>query len=183
MSELKTIERPIAADWWMLVGAAQAFLFHDGRRDKQRCADDRTPRAPNYNSGPDEAGFHISFYDPQRSGRFLGELRFTRGATATIVRGGVAPEVYDYCVGLVEALELLASGGHNFRRWLEPNADEVIERYYRSRAAGARTTLRQLAEDTGFSYGYLRSVKAAYDKAGKWGSKKLSQDDNTKNVS
>lgn len=172
MIEQKIIERPIAADWWILVGAAQAILSHDEQRDKQRCADDRTPRAPNYNSGPDADGFHISFYDPQQFGRRLGELRFTRGATAAIVRGEVAPEVYSYCADLVETLDRIAGLGHNVRRWYEPNADEVIERYYRSRAAGARTTLRQLAEDTGLSYEALKKHKQRYDRAGKWGSKR-----------
>lgn len=57
------------------------------------------------------------------------------------------------------------------------SAEKVVERYYRARAQdircpnGRRTTLKQLAKETGYSYGYLRSVKAAYDKAGKWGSK------------
>lgn len=52
------------------------------------------------------------------------------------------------------------------------SAETAIERYYRSRAAGSRKTLRQIALDTVYSYDYLRKVKRQYDAAGKWGSKK-----------
>lgn len=48
----------------------------------------------------------------------------------------------------------------------------AIEHYYRSKAAGGKITLRQVAAQTGYSYGYLRQCKMAYDAAGKWGCKK-----------
>lgn len=50
-------------------------------------------------------------------------------------------------------------------------AEKVIEHYYRARAAGHKVTLRQLAQQSGFNADYLSQVKAAYDRAGKWGSK------------
>lgn len=49
--------------------------------------------------------------------------------------------------------------------------DSAIEHYYRSRAAGARITLKQAAEQAGLSYTALRQHKVQYDAAGKWGSK------------
>jgi len=52
------------------------------------------------------------------------------------------------------------------------SAEAAIERYYRSRAAGSRKTLRQIAMETIYSYDYLRKVKRQYDADGKWGSKK-----------
>lgn len=52
-------------------------------------------------------------------------------------------------------------------------AFRAIERYYRARAAGdRRMTLKRLAQETGYSPGYLGQVKFEYDRAGKWGSKK-----------
>lgn len=59
----------------------------------------------------------------------------------------------------------------SIRRSVEPTADELIERYYRSRAAGGKVTLKQLAGQHGFNYKYLSSVKSAYDERGGWGSK------------
>lgn len=165
-------ERPIAMDMWTLAGAAQALMHRDRHA---------TPPAPSYNSGPDAQGYHFTLFDPDRLGRVVGELRFIRQAEATFVQVEVAEDFYAYCAGLVEFLDLLAGSAYNFRRAYEPTADEAIERYYRSRAAGSRVTLRQIAKDTGFSYGYLRTAKIAYDKVGKWGSKKrLSSDDDNK---
>lgn len=55
-----------------------------------------------------------------------------------------------------------------------PTGEQAIELYYRRKAAGGfpKVTIRQVAQDTGLSPDYLRSVKMEYDKAGKWGSKK-----------
>lgn len=51
-------------------------------------------------------------------------------------------------------------------------ANYALEKYYRRKAAGAKTTLRKIAAETGYSYDYLRVAKRRYDAAGKWGSKK-----------
>lgn len=50
--------------------------------------------------------------------------------------------------------------------------DYVIGLYYRRKARGVKVTLRQIAEEHGYNYSYLSQVKVAYDKAGKWGSKR-----------
>jgi len=51
-------------------------------------------------------------------------------------------------------------------------AEKAIELYYRRRAGGARhITLKRIATETGYNHGYLRFVKSAYDRAGKWGAK------------
>lgn len=54
------------------------------------------------------------------------------------------------------------------------HAELLIEHYYRSRARGSKTTLKDIADQSGFNYDYLRQVKARYDAAGGWGSKKKS---------
>ncbi len=48
---------------------------------------------------------------------------------------------------------------------------EVVEIYFRSRAAGSKVTLKQLAQQYGFNYKYLSNVKSTYEKQGGWGSK------------
>jgi hypothetical protein len=50
-------------------------------------------------------------------------------------------------------------------------ASNVIETYYRRKAAGGKVTLKQLAEETGYSVAGLKVAKQRYDAAGKWGSK------------
>lgn len=50
--------------------------------------------------------------------------------------------------------------------------DDAIERYYRARAAGAKITLKQIAEMYQFSPSYLRKRKMEYDARGGWGSRK-----------
>ena len=51
------------------------------------------------------------------------------------------------------------------------SAEWVIEHYYRSKARGSKPTLKQLADEYGFSSEYLRQAKRKYDQAGKWGAK------------
>ena len=50
-------------------------------------------------------------------------------------------------------------------------ADKAIERYYRVKAAGGKTTIREVAVEFGLSDKYLRKRKVEYDRLGKWGSK------------
>ena len=55
----------------------------------------------------------------------------------------------------------------------------AIERYYRRKARGSKTTLREIAEAYGFNESYLSQVKKKYDQAGKWGSKSKKSSDKT----
>lgn len=161
MSELKTIEGTIAADWYVLAGAAQALLHRD-----------RNDGAPRYTSGAASAqgGYQFNLSDPQRSGQHVGVLWFSTDPGATTVRFKVAPEVYNWCVGLQRFLDLMAGGAETIRQSVQPTADAVIRRYYMTKTRGGRITLRQLAEETGYSYAYLQKAKQRYDRAGKWGS-------------
>ena len=170
MSEPKVIEGTIAADWWVLAGAFQALLYHDEYRDQD---EGRAPVVPSYTSAPDQGGYSFTLTDPSPHviGRVIGRVQFIRNDGATTIRMLIAPEIHAYCWRLYQTLDLMIGGARDFRRLFEPSAEQVIERYYHSRAQGTRITLKQLAEQTGFSYSYLRTVKAAYDKAGKWGSR------------
>jgi hypothetical protein len=70
-------------------------------------------------------------------------------------------------------LEDMATYAREMRRDVHgPTGEEVIEIYYRARAAGGRkVTLKQLAEQYGFNVTYLSQAKRIYDAAGKWGAK------------
>lgn len=163
MHEAKISERPIAMDIWTLAGAAQALMTHDEHAD---------PPAPSYNSGPDDQGYHFELLDPHHFDRVVGELRFIRHPDFTLVRVRVLEDFYPYCANMVEFLDRLTSFAQILRQRYTISAEGAIERYYRSRAAGSRKTLRQIATETAYSYDYLRKVKRQYDADGKWGSKK-----------
>lgn len=179
MSEPKKIEGTIATDVWALAGALDALLFFDEQRQRDKNPDldldpEWYPDTPSHTSGPDEHGYNFTLTDPSPHiiGRVLGRISLIRGEGSTFVRMLVDPSIFALADRLYQALEITVNNTQRLRQRWQPSAEQVIERYYRSRAAGARTTLRQLAKDTGFSYGYLRSVKVEYDRAGKWGSKK-----------
>jgi hypothetical protein len=73
---------------------------------------------------------------------------------------------------LLLTVQRMAENARQIRRNARgPTGEDVIEIYYRSRAAGGKTTLRQLAAQYGFNPSYLSQVKKQYDEAGKWGAK------------
>lgn len=157
MSERKTIEGTIAADWWMLAGALRALLYRDRRND---------PNAPSYSSVPLD-GYRFTIGG-------LATVQLSTGAAPTTVRIEYPrqPGADDYFNGLYRYLAVFADSADSIRREVQPTADNVIQRYYRARAAGGKVTLKMLAEESGYSYEYLLKAKQRYDRAGKWGSKK-----------
>lgn len=165
MSEPKVIEDTIAADWWLLAGALQALLDWEYERHDT---------APGYDSGLRENGYDVAIYERGQPERVLARVLFSVGPAPTRVRieAARARGVYTYCQQLYHFLGRLAGGADIIRRKLQPTADNVIQRYYRAKAAGGKVTLKMLAEETGYSYEYLRKAKQRYDRAGKWGSKK-----------
>jgi len=77
----------------------------------------------------------------------------------------VESEGYTNAAELIEAKALLD------RLNARTDPDKAIERYYRSRAAGGKTLLKEAAQAAGYTEGYLRKRKVIYDREGKWGSK------------
>jgi hypothetical protein len=155
--QTEPIERALEGDWWYFAGLALAILAAARAR---------------YRVGPAGAGREgvvITIGAPFTS---EAAIRITRAndTTALAIIYDPAHTVQMQQIALL--LHETSLQAEDVRRTWAPSGEDVIERYYRARAAGGRATLRQIAQDTGFSYGYLRSVKAAYDKAGKWGSKK-----------
>lgn len=171
MTEPKVDERPIAADWWLLASAAQTLLLHDRQRDEGRCAEDETPRAPRHTSSiPERDGQRLNLGSPHRIGYNVGTLRFTKEPGGTLARIEVAPAFYEYCLTLVDRLAQIIGSARSFQQD-QPTAADVVETYYRRKAAGGKATLKMLAEETGYSLGALKKAKRQYDAAGRWGSK------------
>jgi hypothetical protein len=107
----------------------------------------------------------------------LGEMAFIPGDGRTQVYVTFAAhtaEVAAFWSTVRTFLEKLARQARSHRqtagRGMTP--DEAIEWYYRSKAAGRKITLKQVAGLTGMNYEALKKHKQRYDAAGKWGSKK-----------
>ena len=81
---------------------------------------------------------------------------------------------------LIQEIQNLAFWADRFKHDSQKiTAEWVIERYYRQRARGSKTTLRELAKLHGFSESYLSQAKRKYDAEGKWGSKSKKSDAKT----
>lgn len=106
-------------------------------------------------------------------GQPLGTLTLKGSGGATTVHYETDMAHASYWEDIIDALHRAARTAQRLRRgaW-GATPENIIEHYYRSRAAGSNVTLGELAEQTGFSEKYLRKRKVAYDKAGKWGSKR-----------
>jgi hypothetical protein len=105
----------------------------------------------------------------------LGEITFvgSDNETHVYVTFAESEEAPRFWQNAIRALREMSAHARLFRQEAgKMAADDVIETYYRRRARGTRVTLKQLAEEYGFNVNYLRTVKTAYDKAGRWGSKK-----------
>ena len=89
----------------------------------------------------------------------------------TIITGQCEPEARERWIRALNQVQDIAAEARDIHRAIAPTPDQVIERYYRARAAGAKVTLKQAATQSGISYSWLRQRKMEYDRAGKWGSK------------
>jgi hypothetical protein len=89
----------------------------------------------------------------------------------TIVAIQPEPGYEDAWRQFAERLEKFAWAAHEARLNMAPNPDELVERYYRSRAAGTKMSLRKFAESTNVNYEALKKWKQSYDRRGGWGSK------------
>lgn len=149
-----TIRLTLAGDWWYYAGALKTLLSVDGF----------TP-----NDGPQRDGWSISAGDWIQDTAIVTGKDGRTSVTITIRNPNPAPRWHRYA----DQLEEMSTHAREMRRdAYGPTGEEVIEIYYRSRAArGKKVTLKQLAEQYGFNVTYLSQAKRIYDAAGKWGSK------------
>lgn len=161
MSDFTKIEFITDGDWRQLAGVLIAAISRAHFLDKSR---------PRVGSGaPGAAGYTVTIYDGRAIGRDVATVHFgDKDGQASIVIKTTAPYREEWEAHLT-FLQAVAVETENVRSMVEPSYDEAIQRYYRSRAAGSRKTLRQIAEEEQLSYAALRIRKMAYDRAGKWG--------------
>ena len=155
------LQMTVPGDWWYLAAAARQMA--------------RVPTKENSMPSVEtlQAGHYTLIIHNAELARPIGSLMFVPGKHSTTlhVRPATVADA-PYWNIFSERLHALAYEARRLRdRTTKPTAEELIERYYRTRAAGRTITLRELAEEHGFSVSYLSQVKVAYDKAGKWGSK------------
>lgn len=161
MSDFTKIELLTDGDWRQLAGVLIAAVSRAHSLDKSR---------PRVGTGAqDAAGYTVTIYDGRVVGRDVATVHFgNTDGQARIIVETTAPYREEWEAHLT-FLQAVAVETENVRRMAEPSYDEAIQRYYRSRAAGGRKTLRQIAEEEQLSYAALRIRKMAYDRAGKWG--------------
>jgi hypothetical protein len=155
MSEPTVIEETIPGDWWYLAAAFGAIH--------------KIP-APHPSRNPDGmmtySGYTITVLHKD-IGYNLGSITFSGKQGMTTIHVRVSwPEYASYWREIIERLKGFAFDARNIRRdAIAPTIDRVIELYYQIRAAGGKITLKELAEQEGVKYSYMRKRKVAYDKA------------------
>ena len=156
------IRLSLPGDWWYFAAA-----FHEAHRaDRVGIAGHGTGNVYTYAVAvrPEEQ------YTPAIP---LGEILFTSDGNYTQVYITFSvPSAEPFWRGVESFLRKMAALARAHRQEaIGTTPDEIIEYYYRSRAAGGKVTLTQLAEQAGLSYSYITKAKMKYDRAGKWGSR------------
>jgi hypothetical protein len=157
----------IALDWWLVTAAFEMIA-------------NKLPPYPDIFSmgtSVERELKHIRYSaiadSPDGSYVSVGIITFRlKGNSTEVETRSDSEEFISYWRNILEALSAFVAATTRIRQAYELTADDVVERYYRSRAAGSRTTIKQLAEQYGFSYESLKKHKQRYDAAGKWGSRK-----------
>lgn len=164
MSDSPDIETTITGDWRILA----AIMAADAERNGRNAVYGEEGRG----TGGD--WIHITVFTKQGMG-IVGADVYIRGT------GGVSQiQVKTHADPISEwqrTLTFLGAVGDiakSFDEMTRPSAFDVIETYYRRKAAGGKITLKQLAEETRYSLSYLKTAKRRYDAAGRWGSKRKS---------
>lgn len=160
MTAPRPLKETLPGEWWWL-----AIVFRAGQAEF----------APIWLSGPRGAdGARWAAFDSD--GRDVGVITFTPAkegrATLIEIMPATAADLQNYWYPAYNQLESLARAAQDLRKSQQVTADEAVEYYYRSRAAGRRTTIRQVAERFSLSHAALLKHKQRYDARGGWGSKK-----------
>jgi hypothetical protein len=160
MSEIATIEATIAGDWRLLAGILAADMWRAKQRPISTLIRDV---------------FHMTIYAQEGIGNIIADVDFRASGGITHVQVKTHPGAVEDWQKELSFLAEAVSNAYSFDELARPSAGDVIEIYYRRKAAGGKVTLKQLAEETGYSLAYLKTAKRRYDAAGRWGSKKKSK--------
>lgn len=159
-SEEIIIDRTISAEWWWIAAIVSRKWFELlPKFDRVRILE-RTKQG--YTAAP----FLPALGD-------IGTITFNGSEGKTEIHVATPQSYYQNWQLLLDWVEGVVEEVRQLRRWTySMTAEGAIEYYYRSRSQGTRVTLKELAKRTGYSETHLKRTKVAYDKAGKWGSKK-----------
>lgn len=163
------IRRHLPGEWWYFAGQLRAAL--------NRKRGDPDWEWYNQPTSPTGCIIHIG---PRLARRRIASVIFVGKGESTTLVVHTIPSNLPHVQPLIDDLEATAREAREARRdSIGETPDELIEEYYRRRAAGSKVTLKQLAEQAGMSYSWLRQRKMEYDRAGKWGSKQPNKTPNT----
>jgi hypothetical protein len=85
---------------------------------------------------------------------------------ATTINTTAWPPFHGYWTPILDRVSRYTQTARQIRRYsVGTTADMLIEEFNRAKAAGHSVTLRQLAEETGISYDYLRKLKSKKERA------------------
>jgi hypothetical protein len=164
MSEPITITIPDPAAWYYAALVTVLLIPDLQKRDEESTAHFRLGA-----QGTQHGAERFVFESP------LGTVTTTRNDTETTMTIEPAEGEQNYWRTIEAGIEIFAAEARG-KRWIMDGltADELIERYYRARAAGDRKmTLRRLASSQHkYSYTALQKHKQRYDARGGWGSKR-----------
>lgn len=165
MSETRAFAVTLPGEWYWLAHVFQWIVMADPDADTL---------GRKWLSGPHAAfGARWEAFQNETTDT-VGTITFNVGTTQreTVVQVAIgAPEYEKWWYDRFNQLYTTAREVSELRATHSTTPDEAIEHYYRSRAAGSRITLRQIAEDTNLSYEALRKHKQRYDARGGWGAK------------
>lgn len=150
------IEQVIAGEvWW--IGAALNNLLPAGK-----------VLAP----GGNEWEAYAFAYDDPYDDTLLWHVTARGNSTSTTIHVTAPPEQEQEWRDRLDIVRTIANEAQQGRqRAGKAPGDQAIEYYYRSRAAGSKITLQQVAGEFNLSPNYLRKRKVEYDRLGMWGSK------------
>jgi len=142
-------------DWWILA-AACALLIYDRDMHQPNPFFWRGAALPN--------GYR---WERTHNNAPAGSLTIAgQDGVVTMQAIAASPDDMPYWSELVRLLVRLTVNARALRRAsVGLTVDALIEEYDRAKAAGAPVTLRQLADDAGISYAYLRKRKSQKDAA------------------
>jgi hypothetical protein len=159
MSEPLKIERVLHCEWWVLRAAYQAI------------ANKIPPGIDDYHGVFTQGGWSLITGGDEYAGYLSLNANDDKSSETKLFIEDLLGNHREYWQAIVKELERFVLRLHEGRRQHAKTAEDIIEIYYRSRAAGSKVTLRELAEQYGFNSKSLSNAKRVYDARGGWGSK------------
>jgi hypothetical protein len=153
VSDQTVIEETIIAEWWLLNATLTALYRYPH------------PSPTGFsNTISGRAGLHTES-KVSKDGMEIGSISLTETGLSTRIRISTTPVFEPYWHEILANLRTAAETALRIRYFAGTDPiDAAIRLYYERREKGEKITLRQIAEQTGLSYNYLRKRKSFYDK-------------------